>query len=166
MHTNVRSIHNRFVLPALAMLLAFASTPIALAQKSDRGQRESMKSQSQAASSEKRPAGQSKAKPKLTGRLPRYFSAVVSPDQRSEIYRIQMDYAAQLKVLQEQLIALKAEEMKKMEAVLSKTQLKQVGEMREKAKERVAARRIAASAKRESASSEKVTETANPKDKS
>ncbi|MEM7559073.1 MAG: hypothetical protein AAF394_08115 [Planctomycetota bacterium] len=165
MDTSIRNLHTRFVLPALALLLTMPSSPIALSQQSDRGQRESMKS-AQPAGTDKPSAKQASAKPKLTGRLPRYFSAVVSPEQRSEIYRIQKDYAAQMKALQEQLAALEADEMEKMEAVLSKTQLQQVGAMREKAKERVAARRVAASTKPKSASSEKVAETANPKDKS
>ncbi len=162
MHTNARNLHSRFVLPTSMLLLTFASAPIALSQQSDRGQRESMKSRAQTTSSEKPPASQAKTKPKLTGRLPRYFSAVISPDQRSEIYRIQKDYAAQIKALQEQLAALKTDEMEEIEAVLSKTQLKQVGQMREKAKERIATRRAAGSTKPQSASREKVTETANP----
>lgn len=155
---------SRFALPALTLLVTLASTPPILAQQSDRGSRESMRS-SQSVAIEKKPSAEQKS-PKLTGRLPSYFSAVVSPEQRSEIYRIRKDYAAKMKAIQEQLAVLKADEMKEMEAVLSKMQLKQVGEMRERAKERIASKRVASAATPNSAPVEKTTQTANPKDKS
>ncbi|MEM7479159.1 MAG: hypothetical protein AAF483_29595 [Planctomycetota bacterium] len=98
--------------------------------------------------------------PKLTGRLPRYFSSVVSPEQRMDIYRIQADYRAEIAQLQMQLQELREAEIQKVEAVLSATQLKQVNSLREKA----AARRIAFGAKTKPEEAAKAKEDSNDTD--
>lgn len=70
------------------------------------------------------------AKPPFVGRLPRYFSKVVSPEQRQTIYEIQHSFRAKIEKLQQELNALKAEQNEAVEAVLSKVQLQQVMALR------------------------------------
>ncbi|MEM8735070.1 MAG: hypothetical protein AAGG44_12645, partial [Planctomycetota bacterium] len=48
-----------------------------------------------------------KANPAFRGRLPRYYSAVVTPKQRAEIYSIQQRYRAQLATLEAPLAELR-----------------------------------------------------------
>ncbi|QGJ70944.1 Hypothetical protein PBC10988_26470 [Planctomycetales bacterium 10988] len=60
------------------------------------------------------------------GRLPNYYSRVVSHKQRQEIYRLQHEYHQQLAPLYAKIAALKAERDKKIEAVLTPDQLTEV----------------------------------------
>ncbi len=85
---------------------------------------------------EKAPA----VKKKLTGRLPAYFAAVVTPTQREEIYKLQAEYAAQMEKLQAQLAALLADRDREVDGVLDPEQLAEVTKKRDEAKRRRAAR--------------------------
>jgi len=77
---------------------------------------------------------------KPAGRLPSYFSAVVSQQQRLEIYKIQASYAEQLEKLQAQMELLVANRDRDVEAVLDAEQLAAVNKKRDEAKKRRAAR--------------------------
>ena len=76
-----------------------------------------------------------RAKP--MGRLPRYFSSLVTSEQRIEIYRIQANYAERLRQLQEQLDALKLEELAALEQILDDAQREQLANLRLAAMARV-----------------------------
>jgi hypothetical protein len=97
--------------------------------------------QSDSGSSQQR---QVDAEPKLVGRLPRYFSAVVLPEQRLQIYRIQMRYRAEIEELQRKLDELKMAEAKEVEQVLSADQLERVMSMRQQARQRLQIQRASA----------------------
>ena len=77
---------------------------------------------------------------KRMARLPRYFSSLVSTQQREEIYRIQLDYLARIEQLQQQLDALKAEELAACEQVWDDGQRTRLLDMRTAAMERAKAR--------------------------
>lgn len=81
---------------------------------------------------------------KFRPRLPAYFSAVVTTDQRKEIYDVQATYHEKLVALEEQIAKLKADRDKEVDAVLTAEQLVEVNE-----------KRAAAAAKRKSRSSPK-----------
>ena len=89
--------------------------------------------------------GDAKAKPK--GRLPNYFAAVVSQEQRERVYEIQSRYKEQLDALMKQIEDLKVAREKEVDAVLTPDQLQKVNEKREAAK----ARRSRSSKSKESA---------------
>jgi hypothetical protein len=70
-------------------------------------------------------------KPKVTrkeprGRLPAYYKAVVTEDQKTKIYAVQAKYAAQIEDLQSQLETLRQKQNEEIEALLSKEQLDKV----------------------------------------
>lgn len=65
-----------------------------------------------------------------TGRLPRYFAAIVNNEQRVAIYQIQRKAQAEMAVLEQQLAALKQVEMIEIEAILTVSQRQQLEEMR------------------------------------
>ncbi|MFN3189928.1 MAG: hypothetical protein ACE361_05340 [Aureliella sp.] len=69
------------------------------------------------------------------GRLPRYYSAVVTPKQRAEIYSIQKGYRARLENLEIQLAELRKREQAEVAAVLDASQLEYVAEQTAKARE-------------------------------
>lgn len=70
---------------------------------------------------------------KFRGRLPRFFSAVVRPEQRQEIYRIQLSYRARIEELERALMELRTAQAQEVERVLSASQLEQVVAMRDQA---------------------------------
>ncbi|GAB6165763.1 hypothetical protein JCM19992_17630 [Thermostilla marina] len=70
-------------------------------------------------------------------RLPNYYAAVVSEQQRQQIYAIQREYWEKIQPLLKQLEALEAERDAKIEAVLSPEQKAAV----QKARDEAAARR-------------------------
>jgi len=95
----------------------------------------------QPASGEKAPAAEKDgATKKFRGRLPNYFSAVVTPKQREEIYRLQGEYAAKIAELEAQLEMLLAERDKAVDDVLEPEQLATVNKQRDEAKKRRDAR--------------------------
>lgn len=67
--------------------------------------------------------------PKLSGRLPRYYSAVVRPEQRQTIYQIQATYRQEIAKLQLQLDELKQRESQEIAQVLSEEQRDRVKQM-------------------------------------
>lgn len=82
-------------------------------------------------------AGEEQAKPaKFRGRLPAYFSRVVSQKQREQIYTIQGGYADQLSKLEMQIRELEAARDKEVREVLTPAQKKQVDAMMAAAKAR------------------------------
>lgn len=86
-------------------------------------------------------AAQKKERAKPRGRLPAFFAAVVTKDQREEIYAIQAKFNAQIEKLQQQLAALRAERDKAIDAVLTPEQLAEVNKKREEAAKRRSSRR-------------------------
>ncbi len=67
-----------------------------------------------------------------TGRLPRFFAAVVDQQQRLQIYEIQHAYRVKLDALERQLAELLALQVKEIEQVLTPSQLQTVEELRSK----------------------------------
>ncbi len=68
------------------------------------------------------------------GRLPAYFSQVVSEEQRQKIYQIQEDYRPKLESLELQRRALLKERNEKIAALLTAEQKKQIKDAATKAK--------------------------------
>lgn len=66
--------------------------------------------------------GEKKERAKPKGKLPNYYSDVVSGEQREKIYAIQAKFAAEIEKLQEQLKALEAKVDAEVEAVLTPEQ--------------------------------------------
>ena len=125
---------SRLLSATLAVLLGVAS--IAALEAQDR---RAMKPASDAPSM----ATPSAEAPRLTGRLPNYYSsaAAVSDEQRLAIYRIQADYDAQIDELLQEIEDLRAERREKSRAVLTDEQRKAVDLAKAEARERRAARR-------------------------
>ena len=76
------------------------------------------------------------AKKEPRGRLPQYYSDVVTEEQRTEIYAIQSKHEAEIESLEKQLEAAKSALMEEIEGVLSPSQLKKVREQKEAAGEK------------------------------
>jgi hypothetical protein len=74
-----------------------------------------------------------KAAKKAKGRLPPYFSDIVTEKQRKDIYDIQAKYVKQREDLEAQLEALRAKEMEEIEAVLDAEQKEKLKKAREDA---------------------------------
>ncbi|MDP6447509.1 MAG: hypothetical protein QGG36_27335 [Pirellulaceae bacterium] len=79
-----------------------------------------------------------RAKPR--GRLPAYFSKVVSEAQREEIYRVQAAYAERLDMLRKQIAELIVKRDDEVSDVLTAEQRKRVAELTEAARARRAAK--------------------------
>jgi Spy/CpxP family protein refolding chaperone len=80
------------------------------------------------------PEGDKPAKPR--GRLPAYYSRVVTPEQRAEIYSIQEEYAPQIEELVLQLQTLIAERDSKVSGVLTPEQLDEIKQLKADARSR------------------------------
>lgn len=80
---------------------------------------------------------------KSRGRLPAYFSSLVSQKQRDAIYKIQADYESQVEKLQSQIASLIAERDREVDAVLDADQLSEVTKKREAARQKREARNAA-----------------------
>ncbi len=90
-----------------------------------------------ALAAEEKPAAQASNKIKtFRGRLPPYYSLVVTKEQREKIYMIQAEYRPKITALQAQLEALINEEKEKISAVLTEQQKKKIAEARAGAKGR------------------------------
>ena len=76
------------------------------------------------------------SKPKITGRLPRYFGKVVDDTQRAKIYKIQAEYREKVTALQMQLSQMKQAELKAIEDVLEPSQLDRLNKIRSDAMKR------------------------------
>ena len=88
-----------------------------------------------------KPAAKKKVRSKPRGRLPAYYNAVVSPDQRERIYGIQAQYAEQIDKLLERLKMLTAERHAAVKGVLTPQQQAKVAQLRAEAKAKRAAAR-------------------------
>lgn len=88
---------------------------------------------------QKQPVAEKKERAKPRGRLPAYFSSVVTPEQREKIYAIQARYAEELDNLQQQLDMLVVQRDKEVEDVLTPEQKAKVMQMRDDARDRRAA---------------------------
>ncbi len=86
-------------------------------------------------------APQKPPRKKSRGRLPMYFSKVVTQQQREDIYEIQARFAAKIDELQTQIDKLIQERDQEVESVLSTEQLAEVKKLRDDAKKRRMARR-------------------------
>jgi len=74
-----------------------------------------------------------KAEKKAKGRLPPYFTDIVTEEQRAEIYTIRAGYEKQVNDLQAQLEALREKEMAECEALLDAEQKDKLNKAREAA---------------------------------
>jgi Spy/CpxP family protein refolding chaperone len=99
-----------------------------------------------------------KALAKRRGRLPAHYAAVVTEQQRDQIFKIEDDYRPKIEALSAQLNTLKKEQSDKIAAVLTPAQKKQVEEAAAKAKSN------AAKAKSNAAKPAATTPAAPPKD--
>ena len=87
------------------------------------------------AAQEDKPAPRTPEK-KIRGRLPAYYSRVVSQEQRTEIYSVQARFNEQMAELRKQLETLAAQRDKEVRGVLTPDQQRQVDEMVAAAKAR------------------------------
>lgn len=117
------------VICCLSFVISASALPTGFSQEQTSVESKSLPSDGQALPDA---ADRSQSK-QLSGRLPRFFSTVVTPQQRLEIYEIQSNYRKKMLELQQQLDALKAAESKEIEQILSPIQLKQISEMRTEA---------------------------------
>lgn len=116
----------------VVVLAASLLVPLSLGGLALRGQEEAA------------PVETQKQEPKKPrGRLPTYYSKVVSTSQREEIYSIQATYQEQIDQLLLQLKQLEQKRDEEVEAVLTEDQRKQVAEMVEEARKRRTALRRA-----------------------
>jgi len=81
-----------------------------------------------------------KKQKKPRGRLPLFFSKIVSGDQREEIYDIQAKYAPEMDALVEQMVALRNQMQEEIKSILTSKQIKRLAELRKEAKQRRAER--------------------------
>ena len=112
----------------IALLLPVVGRNCAMAQQRDGAP----KSASDA------PVKKTRAKPR--GRLPAYFSAVVSADQRAQVYSIQSRYGQQIDELRRRISEMSKARDMEVEGVLTPEQLKRVNAKRAEAKARRAKR--------------------------
>lgn len=82
-----------------------------------------------------------KAPKKPRGRLPNYYSKVVTKEQREEIYKVQGTYNVQIEELQKQIAELTKKRDDEVRAVLSPEQQKEVDELAAAAKKAAEERR-------------------------
>ncbi|PQO36007.1 hypothetical protein DTL21_08765 [Bremerella cremea] len=64
-----------------------------------------------------------------SGRLPTYYSEIVTQDQRLKIYTIQSGYNTKIEQLEAEIAKLEAAMKKEMEAVLTQPQLERLEEL-------------------------------------
>lgn len=81
-----------------------------------------------------RPAAKAEKKERSAGRLPAYYSQVVTKEQREKIYAVQAKYADEIEKLLEQVGTLEKNQIEEIEAVLSQEQLDQVMKLASEAK--------------------------------
>jgi len=62
----------------------------------------------------------------VKGRLPAYYSQIVTDGQRQRIYQIQASYNPKIEALQAQIVALEAQRDEEIRAVLSPVQQRQL----------------------------------------
>lgn len=86
-----------------------------------------------------------KKQKKPKGRLPVFYSKVVSGDQREEIYAIQAKYAPEMDALVEQLVELRNKMQSEIKSVLTPKQVARLKKLRAEAKQRRAERAAARS---------------------
>ncbi|MGY8768149.1 MAG: hypothetical protein ACKVH8_06940 [Pirellulales bacterium] len=91
-----------------------------------------------------KPAAKKRAQAR--GRLPNFYSKIVTEEQRTKIYGIQKEYAKQLADLQSQLAKLKAERDGEVKAVLSADHLIKVKKLADEAAAKRAAKSKSAKA--------------------
>lgn len=77
---------------------------------------------------------------KPRGRLPVFYSQVVSGDQREEIYDIQAKYEPDMDALVEKLVEMRNQMQAEIKGVLTPEQLERVQQLKDEAKQRRAKR--------------------------
>ena len=70
---------------------------------------------------------------KIRGRLPAYFAAIVSTEQRQKVYDLQTAYAEKIAALEEQIAQLVVQRDKDVDAVLTPEQSAEVSRKRAEA---------------------------------
>ncbi len=93
-------------------------------------QKDTKKDQASRDDSDSKDSADSKSTTRLRGQLPaNYRRLSLSEEQTQKIYKIQADYADKIRDLEEKIKAAKAEEKKKIEAVLTPAQLARLKEI-------------------------------------
>jgi len=87
------------------------------------------------------PADARAARRNARGRLPAYYTRVVSGDQREQIYKIQQNYEPKIQELLAQVRQLREKRDKEIDGVLTPEQLERVNQLRAEARERQQRRR-------------------------
>ena len=82
------------------------------------------------------PEEQAAEKKKPRGRLPAYYSKVVTEQQRSDIYEIQARYSGMISDLQQRIDELTDRRGKEIESILSASQVEQLQKLKADAKAR------------------------------
>ncbi len=70
---------------------------------------------------------------KLSGRLPQYYGAVVTPEQKQQIYKIQTEYGPKISELQSQIDQLTKQREEKISALLSAEQKEKLAQIKAEA---------------------------------
>lgn len=70
------------------------------------------------------------------GRLPNFYTRVVTPQQREQIYEIQQGYAEEIEALRAKLAAIESKMNEEIEGVLDTDQLEQVKKLQAEAAQR------------------------------
>jgi Spy/CpxP family protein refolding chaperone len=96
-------------------------------------------------------------------RLPRYYSQVVTEEQRASIYDLQGEYAPRIEKLEAQLAALEEERDTKIAEVLSPEQRQQVDDLEAAARAKRRAAADAAPAEEEAAPARPTTRATRPR---
>lgn len=91
-----------------------------------------------------RPPAAQRSEPR--GRLPNYYTRVVTPEQREKIYGIQQQYAMKIEALEKQLAELVAQRDAEVDKVLTPEQRTQVKALADEAAARARQRRQQADA--------------------
>ncbi len=104
------------------------------------------------------PANQGKARSEFRGRLPMFYSRVVTSEQREQIYAIQRKYQKQIDELTAQLRALQAQRDEEIHAVLTPEQQKQIAAWMEELRQRREAARAAGDSQTDADSEEESAE--------
>jgi Spy/CpxP family protein refolding chaperone len=89
----------------------------------------------EAADSKAKSSAEAAKTKKLSGRLPQYYSAVVTEEQRQKIYAIQAEFGPKLTQIRAQLTKLQKEQEEKIEALLTPEQAAKLAKLKAAATE-------------------------------
>lgn len=126
--------------PQLATLLPIQSHPSGTLNVNSLTLENRLRESDQASQDDLKQDEQDDSDKKYRGRLPNYFSRVVTDDQRESIYEIQVRFNRQIADLQQQIEQLTTERDETVEKVLTPEQMAEVQKLRDEAKAKKAAK--------------------------